>query len=69
MHFAMDFNGIAGRPGKTAKRGWREYPKALQYSKGVYVSMKIKYIIACVKAIFIDYLARIVCFRVERVEA
>ena len=58
-----------GRPGKTAGRGRREYRNALQCGKGVYVSIKIEYIIACVLAIFIDYLACIVCIAVGREEA
>jgi len=54
-----------GKPYKTAGRRWREYRNALQCGKGVYVSIKIEYIIACVLEIFIDYLTSIVCIAVE----
>jgi len=55
--------------GKTAGQRWREYQNALQRGKGVYVSIKIEYIIACVLEIFIDYLASFVCIVVVREEA
>jgi len=72
---AFNINGCevhVGRRGQARQNsgsGWREYRNTLQFGKGVYVSMKIKYIIACVQVIFIDYLALIVCVAVERVEA
>ena len=54
---------------KTAGRDRRECKNELQYGKGVYVSMKIKDIIAKGWAIFIDYVASIAFVIAERAEA